>query len=88
MPYRVELRPRADKQLRALPRPVQLRIVAALDQLADEPRPQGVRKLSGAENLYRIRIGDYRVVYEIQDRLLLVLVVRIGHRRDIYEREK
>lgn len=85
MPYQVELKPRADKQLRALPRPVQLRIVRTLDELADDPRPHGVKKLAGAEDLYRVRVGDYRIVYQIADKRLLVLVVRIGHRRDIYE---
>jgi mRNA interferase RelE/StbE len=86
MPYRVELKPRADKQLRALPRSVQLRVVRALDDLADEPRPQGVKKLAGKDDLYRIRVGDYRIIYQIQDERLVVLVVRIGHRREIYDK--
>lgn len=85
MAYRVEFRPRADKQLQALPRSVQLRVVAALTRLEDDPRPHGVRKLKGADDFYRIRVGDYRVVYQIHDDRLLVLVIRIGHRRDIYE---
>ena len=52
--------------------------------LADNPRPRGVEKLEGRENRYRIRVGDYRVIYEIHDEVLLVLVVRIGHRREVY----
>ena len=55
-----------------------------MDGLAKEPRPKGVKKLSGADDLYRIRVGDYRVVYQIRDDRLIVLVVRIGHRKDVY----
>jgi mRNA interferase RelE/StbE len=88
MAYHVELKPRADKQLQALPRRVQLQIVGALQKLADEPRPQGVRKLAGEVDLYRIRVREHRIIYQIQDNLLLVLVVKIGHRRDIYRKGK
>ncbi len=63
---------------------MQRRIAAAIDRLAVDPRPSGVRKLTGADNLWRIRVGDYRIVYEIEDDRLVVLIVRIGHRRDIY----
>ena len=52
--------------------------------LANDPRPPGCDKLAGVENLYRIRVGDYRVVYQIRDEMLLVLVVKIGHRREVY----
>jgi len=55
-----------------------------MDGLAKEPRPKGVNRLTGAADLYRIRVGDYRVVYQIQDNRLIVLVVRIGHRKDVY----
>jgi mRNA interferase RelE/StbE len=55
-----------------------------MDGLGKEPRPKGVKKLAGAEDLYRIRVGDYRVVFQIQDDRLMVLVVRIGHRKDAY----
>ncbi|MGD9857553.1 MAG: type II toxin-antitoxin system RelE/ParE family toxin [Planctomycetaceae bacterium] len=84
MAYRVELKPRADKELRALPQSVQLRVVRALRDLSENPRPAGVKKLAGETDLYRIRVGDYRVVYQIQDERLLVLVVRVAHRRDVY----
>jgi len=60
------------------------RIARRIDGLGDNPRPQGVRKLQGAENLYRIRVGDYRVIYSIDDGLLTVIIIRIGNRRDIY----
>ena len=55
-----------------------------MDGLAKVPQPKGVKKLTGAEDLYRIRVGNYRVVYQIQDNCLIVLVVRIGHRKDVY----
>ena len=57
-----------------------------MNALGQEPRPHGVRKLSGEEELYRIRVGDYRVIYAIEDDALIVLVVAVGDRRDIYRR--
>ncbi len=59
------------------------RIVEAIRSLADEPRPAGCKKLSGREG-WRIRVGDYRVLYDIRDEVLLIVVVEIGHRREIY----
>ena len=58
--------------------------MAAIEALADEPRPPGVKKLVGSEHIYRIRVGDYRVIYGIDDRALLLLVQRIRHRSDVY----
>jgi mRNA interferase RelE/StbE len=84
MNYAVELSPAAARQLERLPSAAQRRIVAALFDLETNPRPPGVVKLAGDANLWRIRVGDYRVVYEIHDGRLLVLVVRIGHRKDVY----
>ena len=60
------------------------RVVAAIDALAEEPRPAGVKKLVGSEHTYRIRVADYRVVYSIEDRLLVVLVERIRRRGEVY----
>lgn len=84
MPYRVELRPRADKALSRLPTETQKRITERLIQLQENPRPPGVLKLAGEADLYRIRVGEYRVIYRIHDDILYVLVVAIGHRREIY----
>jgi mRNA interferase RelE/StbE len=70
--------------LLALPQAAQARIASAIDALAGDPRPSGVTKLRGPEGFYRIRVGDYRVVYAIEDDVLLVLVVRVGHRREVY----
>jgi mRNA interferase RelE/StbE len=80
----VAFTPAADRQLSKLPEQVQVRIVTAIMALADDPRPAGVRKLAGPGDLYRIRTGDYRVIYEVRDDELLVLIVRVGHRRDVY----
>ena len=84
MAYRVELKPSAAKALARLPRRDQRRVARKIDALAEDPRPKAARKLSGAEALYRVRAGDYRILYQVQDDVLLVLVVRIGHRRDVY----
>ena len=84
--YQVELKPSAEKSLVSLPAVVQRRILLALRGLEPDPRPHGSIKLAGKDDLWRIRVGDYRIVYPIHDDVLLVLVVRIGHRRDIYRK--
>ncbi|PSB46866.1 type II toxin-antitoxin system mRNA interferase toxin, RelE/StbE family [Cyanosarcina cf. burmensis CCALA 770] len=84
MTYQVEFSRQAQKQFDALPRQIQQRLQPQIDTLAEEPRPSGVKKLKGAENQYRIRVGSYRIVYEIQDAVLLIILLRIGHRREIY----
>lgn len=86
--YNIAFAPAALRQLRKLPMQDQKRIMREIETLTDDPRPQGVRKLTGADNLWRIRIGDYRVVYEIQDAKLVVLVLRIAHRKDVYRKGK
>ena len=82
--YEVVLSPKAEKQLDELPTPLRRRITEAIEGLESKPRPHGVKKLTGAENLWRIRVGDFRIVYTIEDDRLIVLVVKIGHRRKIY----
>jgi mRNA interferase RelE/StbE len=84
--YRIEVKPSAVKALAGIPKPDRLRIGRVIEALADDPRPMGAVKLAGEDELYRVRSGDYRVVYQIQDRVLLVLVVRVGQRRDVYRR--
>lgn len=85
MRYEVGFKPAALWQLRKLGKDVQSLIVVEIEALADDPRPKGCKKLKGETNLYRIRVANtYRVVYERQDRQLLISVVKIGHRRDIY----
>ena len=78
------LAPPAERQLKALTEPVQKRIVKRLRTLKDNPRPQGIKKLAGRDDLYRIREGDYRIVYTIQDKKLIILVVKIGDRKEVY----
>jgi mRNA interferase RelE/StbE len=86
MTYRVELAPAALRQIRKLDPSAKRRVQAAIELLARQPRPQGATRLVGGEGEWRVRTGDYRIIYEIQDDVLLVLVVAVGHRRDIYER--
>jgi mRNA interferase RelE/StbE len=82
--YDVHFKPSADRQLQRLPISVQKRIVVEVAALAENPRPVGVVKLAGDDNLWRIRVGDYRMVYEIHDNRLIVLVLRVAHRKDVY----
>ncbi len=86
MTYQVEVAPAAIRQLRKLDPAARRRVQAAIELLADEPRPSGAKKLVGGEGEWRVRTGDYRIVYKINDNILLVLVVALGHRRDIYRR--
>ena len=83
MTYRVEVGPAAVRQLRKLDRPAQRRLQAAIELLAVEPRPSAAKKLVGGNGEWRVRTGDYRIVYEIHDNVLLVLVVAVGHRREV-----
>ncbi len=83
MTYSVEILRSAQKQLSKINRQDQDRIISAIESLTHNPRPDGCIKLSGRP-AWRIRIGSFRVIYEIQDEKLIVLVVKIGHRRDIY----
>ena len=85
MSYRVDFAKQAAKQLKALSPQEQQRIKSKIDALVDSPRPDAVVKLSGEDDLYRIRVGDYRIIYRIQDNHLLILVLKIGHRRDVYQ---
>lgn len=83
MTYRIEVTPAAARQLRKLDPQARRRVQAAVELLAEEPRPAGAKKLVGGGD-WRVRTGDYRIVFEIQDQVLLVLVFAVGHRRDIY----
>ena len=86
MTYRVEVAPAALRQLRKLGPPARRRVQAAIELLSDEPRPGGAKKLVGGDGEWRVRTGDYRIVYGIRDSVLLILVVAVGHRREIYRR--
>lgn len=82
--YRVDLTRAARKQLGGLPSSARSRIVLALQLLAETPRPPRAVKLVGRDDQWRIRTGDYRVIYRVEDERLLVLVIKIGHRKDVY----
>jgi mRNA interferase RelE/StbE len=83
--YAVVLARSARKELEALDPPIVGRLVARIEELATNPRPVGSRKLRGSGNLWRVRVGDYRIVYGVDDRRRVVDVVRIRHRRAAYE---
>jgi mRNA interferase RelE/StbE len=85
--YAFRWRERAVRQLRAIPQPTALTILRALAELGDDPRRPDVniKKLAGYDDRYRLRVGDYRVIYDISDRQLIILVVGVGHRREIYQ---
>ncbi|GAX45956.1 hypothetical protein NIES4075_69770 [Tolypothrix sp. NIES-4075] len=87
MTYQVEFTKKAFKQLGKLSKDLQQKIKTKVQELADNPRHSGVVKLENSDDRYRIRIGDYRVLYEIEDDLLIVSVIRVGHRRDVYRNE-
>ena len=83
--YKVEFTRSAEKDLRRIDKQFVARIFAAIESLECDPRPVGCTKLSGSEHTYRIRVGSYRVIYDIEDDRLLVLVIKVGHRKDVYK---
>jgi mRNA interferase RelE/StbE len=83
-PYRIDFKPSAAAALAALSRKDQVRIGRRIDALATDPRPRRSEQLKGRDDLYRIRSGNYRVLYQIEDDRLTVLIVRIAHRRESY----
>ena len=85
MSYRIELRPAAVRALKRLDPPVRRRIQGAITLLAEDPRPPAARALRGRPG-FRVRVGDYRIVYTVADDVLLIVIVTVGHRRDVYDR--
>ncbi|MFJ4223595.1 type II toxin-antitoxin system RelE/ParE family toxin [Microbacterium sp. NPDC089695] len=83
--YRVEFTAAAAREIRKLDPQIRRRVLAGISELEREPRPHGVRKLAGFDNAWRVRVGDYRVLYEVVDDQVLVTVVRVAHRRDVYD---
>ena len=82
--YQIEIKPSASKELEKLPRQIIPRVVAAINELVKDPYPQGVKKLTGFENTYRIRVGDYRILYNIYEDRLVIEIIRVRHRKDAY----
>jgi len=83
--YQIVINRKAQKEIDALPTYIKGSIDAHIFSLAENPRPNGAIKLQGAENLYRIRVGDYRIVYAIEEEVKIVEVVKVAHRKDVYD---
>lgn len=84
MPYKVLIEKRVEKDLKKISKEIQIKIISAILELKNNPKPLNIRKISESNNYYRIRIGDYRVVYEINDKERKVNIFRIRHRKEVY----
>jgi mRNA interferase RelE/StbE len=84
MRYTIEFTASASREFRALDRTMQRRISAKIEDLRDAPFPPGVRQFKGEVDLWPIRLGDYRIIYRIEKRRMVIVIVRIGHRREVY----
>ncbi|OQX63220.1 MAG: hypothetical protein B5M51_05300 [Anaerolinea sp. 4484_236] len=84
--YKIKFKKVAEKDLRKIPKNTIPKIIKAIHELASNPRPQGVKKLKTFNHSYRIRVGKYRVLYTIEDKFLIIEVIRIRHRKDAYRR--
>ncbi len=82
--YEVQISRTAERQLARLERTTQQRVAAAMQALAQDPRPRGCRKLQGYEDVYRIRVGRYRLLYSVSDNTVVVVILKVGHRRSVY----
>ena len=85
MPYKIVIKKSAAKQITAVPKSVKESIFEHIFELSEEPRPPGCKKLKGEENAWRIRIGNWRVVYTIEDEILTIEVIKVAHRKDVYK---
>ncbi len=84
MKYAVEIAPVVDRQLQRFPKPDKRKILSKIESLASEPRPYGYKELVGFKGFYRVRVGNYRIVYNIFDDILIVSVIKVANRRDAY----
>lgn len=84
--YRLDYKHSVEKDLKKLPKPARQAVVAKIYALAKNPRPVGYTRLRGLLDLYRVRQGSYRIIYQIHDEVLTVLIIKVGHRKDIYKR--
>jgi len=84
--YKIEWKRSAKKEIEKLPRQIVARIVRAITKLENNPHPDGAHKLAGSEQTYRIRVGDYRVLYSLYGDQLMVEIIRVKHRKDVYKR--
>lgn len=86
MKFAIDFKPAALRQLKKISLNSQKRVLQKINSLAENPLPDGVKKLAGSASLFRVRVGDYRIVYLIENEELIVLIVAVGHRREIYRR--
>ena len=84
--YRLEYKKSVAKDMRAIPKPQLKKLIKRIQSLASDPRGHNSLKLRGEDDLYRIRQGDYRIIYSINDQIVTVVVIKVGHRKDVYER--
>ena len=82
--YSIEISRPAEKQLRKLPRKDQRRVAEVMLGLAENPIPKGARKLSGYDDVFRVRVGQYRILYSVSGKKLVIIILKIGHRKDVY----
>ncbi|MCZ6640024.1 MAG: type II toxin-antitoxin system RelE/ParE family toxin [Gammaproteobacteria bacterium] len=82
--YDIEISATAEKQIRKIPQKDQIAVIRRIRELATQPRPQGSRKLQGYDDVYRIRVRNYRILYSVEDRRLIIIILKVGHRRDVY----
>ena len=85
MPYEIRFKKSALKEFEKLPLNLQQNLAVDIAHLAGTPRPIGCKKLKGTKNIWRIRNGDYRIIYSVEDHILMIEVIKIGHRREVYE---
>ncbi|CAN5322395.1 type II toxin-antitoxin system RelE/ParE family toxin [soil metagenome] len=85
MKWQIKIERKAQKAIKKIPNPYQSNIIQAINELSKDPRPERCKKLKGVADIWRIRVSDYRIVYQIKDNQLKVVVIRIGHRSDIYD---
>ena len=82
--FNVDIKPSVQKDFRRLPKAVVVRVTKRIEKLSGDPFPHGVEKLEGVERLYRVRIGDYRIVYEVDTQIQQIMILYVRHRRDVY----
>ena len=84
MDWQIEIDKNAQKSLKKIPDPYKSNIIETIDSLNNQPRPYKCKKLKSKSNLWRLRVGPYRIVYQIKDKKMFILIIRIGHRSDVY----
>lgn len=82
--YKIEISRTAEKRLKKLPKADRRRVVGAILELAGDPNPRGARKLYGYEDVFRIRVGHYRILYSVSELEIVIIILKIGHRKDVY----